>query len=408
MFDHQSHSLPPMMSEEPDGLRRSAKNESGREEPDGLRRSAKNESGRAQALRYVNQNTNVGQRSTRRRFLRDAIGAAGAMAVASPLLANMANGERSPAWANATRKGLDYLARNQSTRGQWNTPPYSVALSALAGLAMLCSGSTSTQGPYAKNISRTCDYLLSKCRDNGLIGDPTGDVRYTYGHGFSMLFLSQVLGEEGFADRREELVVALNKSIQFCGNAQTSSGGWGYVSAKEGSDYDEGSTTITQVQGLRGCRNAGLPVPFEIIKAAKEYMYRCQNEDGGISYSSNQMGTSRPAITAASLAALYNAGDYDSEHVPEMQSYCKKTLYDLNSSAEQYGHWHYTYLYYSQVVYREGDEQWLPFRQKLFDRIVREQKSDGSWDGQIYPAYITACNLIMLQMDLGYLPIFQR
>ncbi len=315
---------------------------------------------------------------------------------------------RNPNWLAATRKGLDYLARTQSTRGQWNTPPYPTALSALAGIAMLCSGSTSTQGPYAKNIARTTDFLLTKSRPNGLIGEPTSDQRYTYGHGFAMLFLSQVLGEEGVADRREEILEALNKAIEFCGNAQTASGGWGYVSARDGNDYDEGSTTITQVQGLRGCRNAGLAVPSEIIEAAKQYMYRCQNEDGGISYSSTQMGTSRPAITAASLAALYNAGDYDSSNVPEMQSYCKDHLYDINSSDESFGHWHYTYLYYSQVVYREGDEQWLPFRARLYDKISNEQRSDGSWDGQINPVYITACSLIMLQIDLGYLPIFQR
>ena len=273
---------------------------------------------------------------------------------------------------------------------------------------MLCSGSTATQGPYAKNISRTTDFLLSKCRDNGLIGDPNTDVRYTYGHGFSMLFLSQVLGEEGLMDRREELIEALNKAVTFCGRAQTESGGWGYVSAKDGNDYDEGSTTITQVQGLRGCRNAGIPVPTEIIDAAKKYMYSCQNDDGGISYSSKQMGSSRPAITAASLAALYNAGDYDSKHVPDMIEYCKKTLYNLAEEDQAFGHWHYTYLYYAQVVYRQGDELWLPFRNKLYDRIAREQLNDGSWDGQINSTYVTACNLIMMQLDLGYLPIFQR
>ena len=315
---------------------------------------------------------------------------------------------REPRWDASIRQGLDYLARTQSSRGQWNTPPYPTAIAALAGTALLCSGSTATQGPYAKNISRTTDFLLSKSRDNGLIGDPTSDVRYTYGHGFSMLFLSQVLGEEGFMDRRQELVKALSKSVSFCGEAQTASGGWGYVSAKDGNDYDEGSTTITQVQGLRGCRNAGIPVPSEIIESAKRYMYSCQNEDGGISYSSKQMGSSRPAITAASLAALYNAGDYDSKHVPDMLNYCKKTLYDITNEEQAFGHWHYTYLYYTQVVYRQGDELWLPFRNKLYDRITNEQRSDGSWDGQISSVYVTACNLIMLQLDLGYLPIFQR
>ncbi len=316
--------------------------------------------------------------------------------------------DRDPRWEAAIRNGLDYLVRNQSSRGQWNTPPYPTAIAALAATAMLCSGSTATQGPYAKAISRATDFLLSKSRDNGLIGEPVADIRYTYGHGFSMLFLSQVLGEEGFLERRKELVEALRKAVQFCGQAQTPSGGWGYVSARDGNDYDEGSTTITQVQGLRGCRNAGIPVPSQIIEAAKKYIYSCQNPDGGISYSSKQMGTSRPAITAASLATLYNAGDYDSKHVPEMLAYAKQKLHDINNESETFGHWHYTYLYYSQVVYRQGDTEWLPFRDRLYNKIANEQKPDGSWDGQINPVYVTACNLIMLQLDRGYLPIFQR
>lgn len=316
--------------------------------------------------------------------------------------------DRNLRWDEAIRKGCEYLARTQSSRGQWNTPPYPTAIGALAGTALLCSGSTSTQGPYAKNISRTADFLLSKCRSNGLIGDPLTDNRYTYGHGFAMLFLSQVLGEEGYLDRREELVQALKNAVSFCGQAQTPSGGWGYLSAKDGNDYDEGSTTITQVQGLRGCRNAGVTVPSNIIEAAKKYIYACQNQDGGISYASKQMGTSRPAITAASLASLYNAGDYDGKHVPEMLAYCKQKLHDVNNESESFGHWHYTYLYYSQVVYRQGDEEWLPFRDRLYDKISNDQRSDGSWEAQINPTYVTACNLIMLQLDKAYLPIFQR
>ena len=68
---------------------------------------------------------------------------------------------------------------------------------------MLCEGSTTTQGKYAENIRRAVDYLVRQSRPNGLIGDPMRDDRYTYGHGFSMLFLSQVLGEEEDEDRRD-------------------------------------------------------------------------------------------------------------------------------------------------------------------------------------------------------------
>ncbi|MEM7476137.1 MAG: hypothetical protein AAF483_14175 [Planctomycetota bacterium] len=338
------------------------------------------------------------------------LGAAlGSGALANPVFANQDSSNLDqPKWQRSIRKGLDYLARTQSTRGEWSTPPYNTALAALAGTAFVCSGSTATQGPYAKQIERCTNFLISKCRPNGLIGDPQTDNRYTYGHGFSMLMLSQILGEEGFKDTREELIDILNLAVDFCCNAQTNEGGWGYMSAKDGAQYDEGSTTITQVQGLRGCRNAGIAVPASVIERAKQYIYKCKNDDGGISYSSKQMGTSRPAITAAALAALYNAGDYDGEHVPEMLEFSRSRLHDLTDETSSFGHWHYTYLYYSQVVYRQGDEIWKPFRAKLYGRIVKEQKQDGSWTGQIHPVYITACNLIMLQLDLGLLPIYQR
>ena len=78
------------------------------------------------------------------------------------------------------------------------------------------------------------------------------------------------------------------------------------------------------------------------------------------------------------------------------------------AGGRSFGHWHYTYLYYSQVVYRQGDELWKPFRDRLYDKIVGQQRPDGFWEGQVHPVYVTACNLIMLQLDKGYLPIYQR
>ncbi|MCE2809506.1 MAG: hypothetical protein LW850_03815, partial [Planctomycetaceae bacterium] len=80
----------------------------------------------------------------RREFLAGAI--AGGISLASgPKWIGKAQGsglsvsDRNPKWESATRRGLDFLARTQSSRGQWNTPPYPVAVTALAGLALLCS-----------------------------------------------------------------------------------------------------------------------------------------------------------------------------------------------------------------------------------------------------------------------------
>jgi hypothetical protein len=310
--------------------------------------------------------------------------------------------------SRAVDQGLQWVARTQSKLGHWTAGNYPTAMTALAGTALLCSGSTATQGPYARNIRRAIDFLMTKVRANGLIGDPQLDNRYTYGHGFSMLFLSQILGEEEDVERRDELIDVLTRAVQFSGQAQTDSGGWGYVSAKDGNNFDEGSTTITQVQGLRGCRNAGIPVPADVIERAKEYIYACKNPDGGISYSFRNRGSSRPAITAAALAALYNAGDYDSTHVPDMLGYCKKHLYRISDRAHAFGHWHYAYLYYSQVVYREGGTEWQTFQDRLSDTIVSQQAQDGSWSGNIGPIYVTSINLTILQLENGFLPIYQR
>lgn len=324
-------------------------------------------------------------------------------------LAGLVSADDLDRWKETTDKGLAFLATQQGRSGGWAHQTYITAVSALAGTALICSGSTTTQGPYAKEIRGCVDFLISKARRNGLIGDPKRDNRYTYGHGFSMLFLSQVLGEEEDIDRRQELIEVLNGAIKFSVNAQTKAGGWGYVSAKE-DDFDEGSTTITQVQGLRGCRNAGLVVPKESIEKAKQYIYKCQNKDGGISYnSSSAMGASRPAITAAALAALYNAGDYDSKYVPKMWKYAKQNLHSMTNDKMLFGHWHYTYLYYAQVVYRQGPDIWDPFRNKISQRIAKLQRRDGRWkETNVSDVYGTAINLIILQMDYGYLPIFQR
>ena len=343
----------------------------------------------------------------RRRSLQT-LGALASGAVVAGLCRRAEAAKADPKVEAAIEKGLKWVAKTQSSLGHWTAGGYPTAMTALAGTALIRSGSTTIQGPYAKHIRKTVDYLLGKLRPNGLIGDPASDNRYTYGHGFSMLFLSQVLGEEEDEERRDELVTALEKACDFSGKAQTPSGGWGYISAKDGNNFDEGSTTITQVQGLRGCRNGGIVVPGDVINKAKEYIYGCKNPDGGISYSSRNRGSSRPAITAAALAALYNAGDYDSKHVPEMLEYCKKTLQNLSEGPNSFGHWHYTYLYFSQVMYRQGNKEWEPFRDKLYSHIVKEQLNDGSWQGNFGPIYPTSCNLIMLQLDKAYLPIYQR
>ena len=330
--------------------------------------------------------------------------------------------KKDPKYKIAARRGLDWLVGEQHRSGYWeaNQSQYRVAMTALVGNAMLCEGSTTTRGRYSnplpsvdskskpKPIAAAVDYLLDASQPNGLIGYKH-DFHYTYGHGFSMLFLSQVYGEEENAQRRERLREVLTKAVQFCGEAQTPDGGWGYVSAKDGNNFDEGSTCVTQVQGLRACRNAGIPVPKEVIDKAVDYIQKCMAKDGGIHYSLKNASGSRPPITAAAVACLFNSGEYQSELAQKLLGYCEKNIEGNSSQALMGGHWHYTHYYYSQVQYRLGEEKWAKYFATISKQILAQQSANGSWkEGHVGPVYVTAINSTIMLLDNGYLPIYQR
>ena len=197
-------------------------------------------------------------------------------------------------------------------------------MTALAGMALLSEGSTTTQGKYCQEHppGRRLPALAQPRQrpDRRSRRATTATPTATASRCCSSRRCS---ARKKTQSRRKELIDVLTRAVVFTGQAQTAAGGWGYVSAKDGSDFDEGSTTITQVQGLRGCRNAGIAVPKEIIDKAVNYIRKCTLPDGGVQYSSKG-GGGRPAITAAAIACLFNAGDYDSQYVPKLLDYCQQ------------------------------------------------------------------------------------
>ena len=204
----------------------------------------------------------------------------------------------------AITKGLDYLKKSQMPDGHWEAQggQYPTTMTALAGMAFLMEGSTLKEGKYSDQVKKAVDWFLAPARQqpNGMLGDvrnPTEQTRYMYGQGFGTMFLASVYGEEEDKEQREKLEKLLKKAVEFICKAQTSKdhkkaegktvkiGGWGYVSATEGNNFDEGSVTITALQGLRAARNAGIPVPKENIDRAVDYLEACTTPKGGIIYS---------------------------------------------------------------------------------------------------------------------------
>jgi hypothetical protein len=334
-----------------------------------------------------------------------------------------------PEYRATVKKGLEWLAKQQAKDGHWEAfgGQYPVTMTAISGMALLMEGSTIREGKYKDNIRRAADWLMARSMPNGMIGNPNipGEAgRYMYGHGFSMLFLSSVVGEEEEGDRRRRLVDILERGAKFSHSAQTNRGGWGYVSAREGSNFDEGSVTITQVQGLRAARNAGIIVPQEAITMARKYLNDSTNAQGGVIYSlgGGGGGEGRPALTAAAISCGFSAGDYNSPLIKKWFKFCQQNVPLLGGG--RFGHDEYTHYYYSQAIYILGEDgyaklfpgtpesqqlKWSAYRKATFDNLVRTQNADGSWSGgHVGPIFITAVHLSMMQLDRAVLPIYQR
>lgn len=342
-------------------------------------------------------------------------------------------------------RGLQWLAKKQYRDGHWEAEQghYPIPMTALAGLALMAEGSNTHQGKYQQEIDRAVDYLVSRYnKKTGQIGRPDDareQARYMYGHGFATLFLSMVYGEENEATRRKELERVLVGAVEFIGKAQTSLGGWGYVSAAENDNFDEGSVTITQLQALRAAKDAGIPVPKEIIDKAKKYLEKSTvmtsgdgkdpKAEAGVIYSLRYgSGNVRAPLTAAAIACSFSANEYDSVQALQWLNYCQRHIPIDRTGRDSFGHWEYTHFYFSQVIFVLGEDRhaklrpdllnektgrglltWSKYRGICFEYIASRQQPDGSWNHGTYgPIYTTALHLLILQLDKGNLPIFQR
>jgi len=315
-----------------------------------------------------------------------------------------------PAGREAIRRGIQYLVQNQREDGSWGSQGalgrYPTAMTALSGLALTANGSLPGSGPHASSVRRAVEFLLARADpETGLIGGEESG-RPMFGHGFAMLFLSEVYGSEGDAELRERIRRVLEGAVALSARVQSPDGGWYYTPTPQD---DEGAVTVTQMQGLRACLNAGIAVPADTVRRALGYIEASANPDGGIAYRAREPGPSRPAITAAAVVTLYSAGLYESELARNAFNYARQTVPTTASSSSGGGHFFYAHLYLSQAMYFEGGEAWREYFGKLQDWLVTCQRPDGSWEGDFFgTTYGTAVALIILQLPYNTLPIMQR
>jgi hypothetical protein len=223
-----------------------------------------------------------------------------------------------------------------------------------------------------------------------------------------MLTLAHAYGMEANPLRQKRLAQVLQKAVRLTAASQSKDGGWYY---SPNSNSDEGSVTVTQIQGLRACRDSGIRVPPETIRRACDYIHQCANPDGGISYSKASRGGSMPAITAAAVATMYNAGQFEHPVAVGALKFVDNILQVNQGDFTRAfpGHTYYSLLYLSQAMWFSGDRKWQAFFPVTRDRLLALRNPDGAWQGDgVGTTFGTSIALISLQLPYRQLPLLQR
>ncbi|MDG3008273.1 prenyltransferase/squalene oxidase repeat-containing protein [Paludisphaera mucosa] len=356
---------------------------------------------------------------TRRAFLaRCAAGAPAVAAVGGGWLTGVVSGlsaeevlpkHVTPETIRVVQKGLDYLASQQSDDGSWITgggQVYPVAMTGLAGTALLAHGDTPTRGKYSKTVQGAVEFLVRCATETGLITGPGQDGGIPmHGHGFALMFLASVYGMITKEALRKQVQTTVRKAVTLTSQGQSGAGGWTYTPGTG----DEGSVTVTQVQALRAAQNAGFLVPQAVIEEAVKYLDKCRTPEGGIQYSLSSPSGPRLPISAAAVATLYNAGQFDGPIATD----CLKYVWDQFKANDGWskggGHDYYAHLYASQGFYMAGDAYWDEYFPKTREQLIAQQQPDGSWNGDgIGQVFGTSVAAIILQLPFKFLPVFQR
>ena len=224
---------------------------------------------------------------SRRRWLRGlvAVTAGGSL---SPDLPAAPAAKRDPKVQASVEKALEFLVREQRRQGYWeaNGGQYRVAMTALAGIAHRCAKARPRRAASTPRTSRAPSTISStSAQPNGLIGYQH-DYHYTYGHGFSMLFLSQVFGEEEDAERRERIKRCSTKAVR----VQRAGAD---AARRLGLCLGQGRQRLRRRLDLHhaGAGAAGLPqrrhrrAEGSRSTRASKYIQECTTPDGGVQYS---------------------------------------------------------------------------------------------------------------------------
>lgn len=337
--------------------------------------------------------------------------------------------ETTPESEVAVRRGLAWLAANQTAEGNWESND--LGLVSMGALAFLAAGHTPGIGKYGQNMQRALDYVVSHAKPSGLLNIADGQ-RDMYNHGLSTFVLGQAYGMT--ADTRVSNV--LDRALKLIANTQCNDGGWDYRARPQANGHDL-SLAVMQAKALRSAVDSGLEVSPDVIELAirsvREHYHpkhgKRNNGEATLREGPGQFTYSRGggqgsiAMAAAGVVCLQEFGQYDDWRIAKNMEVIVASLKQQHpGSRNGQVPWDaYTLYYVGQALYQVGGQTWRESYPRLRDHLVAVQvrdeehpNNDGKWQsgahigGKPGDLYGTSVAVFVLSMPNRYLPILQE
>lgn len=351
---------------------------------------------------------------------------------------------------NYLYRSLEWLAEAQFENGGWGAgshvrqginDPHAVqidpATTAFAALALMRSGSTTENGPYADNVSRALNYLVELVEDSPENGPRITDIEGTQPQvklgrnvDASMVsqFFSAILPElDGRIKRRTES--ALDKCLLKIQNGQTadgsfSDGGWAGVlqSAMANNALEAGQRVGREIDQDVLDRSRDYQEGNVQMRPGSETAAMDASAGAGVALyaaSSSQRATAVDARRAeeavgenepVTIEALKQAGRSDDEAEELYDAYRRnQATNDMlegdaiwsgfgNNGGEEF----LSYMMTSEAKVITGGESWDSWHGRLVNLFGSIQNQDGSWSGHhciTSPVFCTAAVILALTAD---------
>jgi hypothetical protein len=301
-------------------------------------------------------------------------------------------------------RGLQYLAKTQTERGDWQGGMQGPGITGMAVMVFLAGGEDPNFGPYSNHVRKALRSMITdQDAQTGILGNSM------YHHGFAMLGLAEAYGAvdernlwpDGKGQRSIGQALELAVRAAITSQKKNPSGAWRY--SPDANDADTSVSGAVFV-GLLAARNAGIEVPDECINKAIAYYTSMTSTGGEVGYSGG-LGGFGDSLARSSIASLIYAvaRRKDLKQYRATLDYLKQRL-DVPANNYQ----EYTRYYQAQALFQGDLDSWEKWNKLLIRQLKQVQRPDGSFQGQFGNDIGTTMSLLALALNYRFLPIYER